>query len=149
MSNRETILAWFVERLSGILVADEYATNAGQAVHLGEIVELGKDDPDVVIAVVINEDSPGYQGESTLIQLPIEFQATAKADLDAPYLIVEQVLADIKRAVEVPGRRVAGGAVKTRLERGPTRVVQREPGSDVVGVGVTYIVPYVEPWGQP
>lgn len=148
MSNREAILAWLVGRLSGILTADGYATNAGQAVHFGDILELGKDEPDVVIAIVIDDDEVGYQGESTQINLPIEFQAVAKVDIDLAALKAEAVLGDVKRAIEIAGRRVAELG-HLRIERGTTRVVPREPGSELVAVGVTYVFPYTEPWGNP
>jgi hypothetical protein len=74
--------------------------------------------------------------------------ALAKADLDDPYLAVEAVLGDIKRAIELEDRSL-GGLVDQRFERGRTRPFEREEGSTAVGVIVPYIVPYYESWGAP
>ena len=148
MSRRSDILTGFQTRLEAILIAGGFVTDAGENVHLGEAPSLGPDDPDIAVVIIVNEDSVTYQGEQVMVNLPLTLQAIAKADLEEPYLAAEQVLGDIKKAVELADRTL-GGLVKRQIQRGPTRTLPREPGSTTVGVGITYIVPYTELWGTP
>lgn len=147
-SNRESILAAFLARIGAIQIAKGFATDAGLAVTLGESPQLGPDDPDVMIAIIVNDDDPKFQGLQIMTQLPVSIQALAKADLADPWLAVEALLGDIKRAVELPDRTL-GGLVKRQIERGSTRTLPRESGSTVVGAQVTYVCPYTEVWGNP
>lgn len=147
-SNRQQILEAFLARLERITQTHEFQTDAGKAVFLGATPTLGPDDPDTAIAIVVREDQPGYQGENVFILLPIDIQALAKADLDNPYLAVEAILADIKRAVELPDRTL-GELVKRQIRRATTRTLERQDGSTVVGVAITYACPYTEVWGNP
>lgn len=149
-SRRERILVALRDRLAAISTQNEFATDAGKTIFLGEVAALGPDDPPVAIAMVIQEDQvvAQVQGLKFLIHLPIEIQAIAKATLDEPWLAAEAVLADIKRAVELEDRTLGGLVTKT-FDRGSTRVLEREEGSTTVGGGITYVFPHAEGWGQP
>jgi hypothetical protein len=147
-STRQQIIEVFRARLLAIAAGAQFETDAGATVFVNETPALGPDDPATAIAVVIGEDIPSRSGEHTILELPIEIHALANADLDAPWVAVEAVLADIKRAIELPDRSL-GGLVKARIERGSTRTLEREDGSTTVGAGITYLVPYAEVWGDP
>lgn len=147
-TQRQLILTALVGQLQLITIANGYNTDAGLAVYLGVSVDLGEDDADVAIAVVPETDEVAFQGANVLVRLPIEIQAIAKASLDQPWLAVEELVADIKRAVETEDRTL-GGVVRKRLERGSTRTLEREPGALSVGCSITYVAPYVEGWGTP
>src|SRR5689334_19008021 len=103
-SRRQTILERLRDRCGAIAIADGFETNAGEHVFLGEAHGFGPDDPPIAIVVVVGEETPKYTGENIAIDLPIVFQALASADLDEPWIAVEQLLSDIKRAVELPDR---------------------------------------------
>ena len=145
-TRRELILSEFVERLQKIRTADGYATDAGALILLGQVVALGPDDPPAAIAIVPQDDVPVHQGVQHFIRWPIEIQAIANPELDKAWLMVEAMLGDIKRAVETVDRTLANLVPRT-IERGATRILPREPGVAVVGVGITYVVPYAESWG--
>jgi hypothetical protein len=147
MTKRQAILTALVARVSAIAIAAGFATDAGATVFLGEAAELGPDDPDAAIALVLEDDSPQDKGY-LYVQLPIAVAALAKADLETPWLTIEAIVGDIKRAVEHEDRTL-GGLLKGPMTRGATRTLTREPGSTTVGASVTYICSYVEAWGDP
>src|SRR6266545_1582415 len=109
---------------------------------------MGPDDPAVALAVQIDDDNPTFQQEHVFSPLPLMVHALAKADLDQPWLTVEALLQDIKRAVELEDRTL-GQRLRGRLERGPTQSLPRETGSEFVGASITYLAPIAEPWGNP
>ncbi len=146
-TTRQLILAAFLAAVREITIANGFATDAGNTVYIGETAQLGDDDPDQAIALVVDDDdarSPGY----VFVTLPIVVQALAKADLDEPWLVVESLLGDLKRAIETEDRTL-GGLLKSELQRGSTRTLAREPGSTTVGAAITYRCEYVEVWGNP
>lgn len=148
MTKRRAILEVVLARLQAIQTADGFATNAGSTVFLNDTPVLGDDDPNVAIAILVDEDAPGFRGENVHVALPINIQAHAKADLDEPWIAAEDVLGDIKKAMELADRTL-GGLLASRLDRGPTRTVPRVEGMTTVGVSVGYTLPYSERWGQP
>lgn len=147
-SRREHILETLRERVRVIRRAAGYASDAGETVFMGEAPELGEDDPEQAIAIIVEDEAPGHVGENVQSLLPVTIAALAKADLDEPWMSAEAVLADIKRAVELADRTL-GGAVRDRMQRGITRTLQREPGSVTVGIAIQYLCPIVEKWGNP
>lgn len=147
-SRRQLLLAAIVARVQAVQTASGFQTDAGQLVFFGETPELGPDDPNEAIAVVVGDEEPKYQGANLLIRLPVSIQAVAKADLEAPWLAIEAVIADIKTAVELADRKL-GGLIPQPLERGPVRTMPRAKGSTTVGVSVQYLATYVEGWGTP
>lgn len=153
-SKRQQILEQILTRLEAIRKDDGFQTDAGDTVLLGESPLFGEDDPDVVIAVIVIDDAPAFQGEKIATELPIEIQALANAfgvqgiDVTQQYVAAEAVLSDIKTAIELEDRRL-GGLIPNDFKRGRTRTLRREPGSTTVGVGITYLIPYTEKWGAP
>jgi hypothetical protein len=153
-SRRKLILEEFRARVSAITIANGFFTDAGKNVFLGEVPTLGPDDAETAIALVVEEDDPNTQtpfgpgtGATIQIGLTIAIHALAMADLDTPLLAIEDVIHDIKQAVELDDRTL-GGLVGS-LMRGPTRPLDREEGSTVVGASVDYDVMYSEAWGDP
>ena len=143
-SRRQQVVEVIRERLQAITVANGFNTEAGAQVFLNESPAFGPDDPDVAVAVVIGEDDPAVLGEHVLCRVPLEIQALAKVDLAEPWIAVEQVLQDIKRAIELEEGtrpRSLGGLLRSQLERGVTRTLEREDGSTAIGCGVTYLAP--------
>jgi hypothetical protein len=147
-TRRLAILVALMERVAEITTANGFASDAGHTVLLGEKVEFGESDPEQAVAVVVLSDIPQHVGENVSMVMPVEFQAIAKADIDQPWIAAEQLLGDIKKAVELPDRTL-GGLTPRFIKRGSTRVLPREPGATTVGVGVTYLVPYEEAFGKP
>jgi hypothetical protein len=148
MSNRQEILEVLQARLAAIQIANGFQTDAGLHVFTHETPDLGPDDPEQAVAMVVGEDEPFFQGEQVFLKMPVEMQAVVKADLDTPYVTVEAILADIKKAIELPDRTL-GKRIRHQIERQSTRTLLREPGSETVGVGITYVCPYTEVWGNP
>lgn len=146
---RKQILEVLLARLQVIHTSHGYATDAGQALYLGETPELGPDDPSEAIAVVVLDDEPRWQGEGLLLRLPINIQGLARADLEKPWLTVEAVLGDIKRAIEQEDRTLGKLVNHPGLERGSTQTLPRADGSLTVGAGITYSGWYREGWGNP
>jgi hypothetical protein len=144
------ILRALSARVAVITVDNGFATDIGKAVYLGEGVELGDDDPAQVVAVVPGEDSTPFTGENVLVKWPVTIQALVKVSLDDPTAAIEMALGDIKRAVELDDRTLGGLLTRgQRLTRGATRTVFRQPGSTTAGVGITYLAPFLEQWGNP
>jgi hypothetical protein len=152
-ARRQQFLEVLLARLEAITQANGFTTDAGEHVYLGFAPAVGPDDAPQAIAVIVGDDEPGYQGENVSYRLPIEVQAIAAVPAgqqDQPWLTVEAMLRDIKRAVEKPDRKFGGLLnVGRGLERGPTRTLPREAGSTAVGLSVTYFAPMSEAWGEP
>ena len=147
-SKRLQILEAIVARLTTISIANGFDTDAGAHVFLGETPVLGPDDGPIAIAVVPQDDRLTAQQMKIAAPWPIPVQALAQADLDEPWVAVERVLSDIKRAVELADRTL-GGLVSQPFERGQTRTIPREAGQTTTGAEVIYVFAYVEPWGHP
>lgn len=153
-SRRHQLLLEFGRRLEAIRVGEEidedavFETDAGANVWLGETPGFGENDPDVAIGIVPGDEEPTRNAENVIVELPVEIQAVANADLDEPWLAVEQVLADVKRALELEDR-LMGGLLSEFMTRGATRTISRQDGSTAVGFGLTYVCVYREKWGHP
>lgn len=154
-SRRRSILEEALARLQAIQTADGFNTNAGQAVSLNEVPELGEDDPDVIVALLMGDDEPKQQGLKIFVDLPIEIQAVAKIAKPAtpgepwhPWIAAEDVLEDIKRAFELDDM-TFGGLLNCEMDRGTTSTAERQPGSTTVGLSIGYRLRYSEKWGAP
>lgn len=148
-STREAIAEVLLTRMQQATVANGFNTDAGEAVVLGEPVSLGDEDPDVVIAMLVGDaEQPRWQGEHIFYVLPYEFQAVAKAGRTDSWRMAEQGLQDIKRAIELSDRRL-GNLLTGVLERGAVSTIARAPGSELVGISITYWAPIQELWGDP
>lgn len=156
-SKRQDIIAILTARVAGIKRTSGYQTDAGRALYTQEVPELGQDDPDAAIAILVAEDDPTVQGMQVGISLPFDFCAIAKAGSAGAWVAIEAMLADIKKAVESGDRHLTaedstGKTAKyspSGMRRGTTRTIPRESGSQTVGVAIRYVVPYAEVWGTP
>lgn len=147
-TTRLTLLQTVIGMLEGILIASGYETNLGATLDVGEIPELGPDDPDDRLVLTINPDRVTYQGEDKFVRLPLTIAVLRKADLADPLATIETGLGDVKKAMEVADRTL-GGLVARQFEVGSTRAIPRAPGSVTVGAAIDYEFPYREAWGRP
>jgi hypothetical protein len=148
-SRRRLIFEVYRDRVSAIRGTNGFATEAGRAVSVGELPNLGPDDPEDAVAIIGGNDDWRQQGKAFFVSWPITVWAVTKASREAPYLALEHTLADIVRAVELDDMTL-GGLVYQAIRRIPPRLtLPREDGSQVVGVGVTYMHDFKEGWGAP
>lgn len=146
MSARLDILNEIRTRLALIRIANGYNTNAGALIFLGEKVTLGSSDPEQALAIEVRDDEPGHQGMNVVTVLPIEIQAIVKDTVATPILAVENVIADIRKAIETD-QDLGGLALAQRgLMRGQTRVIPREEGLTTMGAGCEYQIHFAEKW---
>lgn len=154
-SRRQLILAALRTRLEVISTSNGFNTNAGQRVYVGEVPSLGPHDLEQAIVMLPKEDIIGtLQAGKFSITLPVDIVALAKATITDAWVTVEQLLADIKTAVELDDRSLGGLLVGGNnnpegLLRGTTEPFERPSGSDWVGVSITYAGHYRESWGRP
>lgn len=158
-SRREVALADLLNRLRFISKAKGYNTDAGLHISQGETPHFGPDDVGAAIAVFVGDDTPEMSGGMVRTRVPIEIWATVPANMTAPLLSIEAIIADIREAVEIEkdgstdrSLGVVDGSpatMPTGLERGPTRPLRREPGSEYVGVSCEYVARFETPWGTP
>lgn len=148
MSTRQAILQVFLDRVGAIQKANGYATDAGLKIFFGSAAELGDDDPDSAIAILVQDDqtSGGALGEDEQTFLPVDLAALAKASGDLAWVEIELVIGDIKRAIETADRSFNGLLART-LFRGRTKVLKRAPGSTTIGAAITYTANYLDQWG--
>ena len=158
-SKRQLALADLLNRLGFITKAKGYNTDAGLHIFQGEAPQFGSDDPMEALAVFVGDDSPEMSGGMIRTRVPIEIWATVRADMDAPLMSIEAIIADIREAVEIEkdgasdrslGLFEGGPAtLPTGLDRGPTRPLRREPGSEYVGASQEYTARFESSWGTP
>lgn len=162
ISNRQLAILDLRDRLAWITVSHGYNSDAGQNISMGEVITLGPDDPPAALAIVVGADSPVVEGGLVKTSVPVEVQAFVPADIEAPLIALERLIADIKVAVEIEGNdqnaalggdasidRSLVGTLPRGLTRGSTRPIPREEGSTVVGASVQYILAFEEGWGKP
>jgi hypothetical protein len=84
---------------------------------------------------------------------PIDIIAVANAseNRDEPWLLVEDVLADIQRAMELESDRTFGGLLNRHdcCQVGTARTFDRESASEVVAVSQTYVFQLSRVFGNP
>jgi hypothetical protein len=148
MSLRADILKALLARAGAISKSNGFDTDAGLVVFMGETPQLGPDDPGEALAIVVGDEVPKYQGVNFYIELPIQVQAVVRADLEQPWMTVENIIGAIKKAVELEDRTL-GHLVARQFTRSSVRALPREPGSTTVGAAVTYTFPFTEAWGNP
>lgn len=152
-SRRQQILAAIATRLEGITTASGFHTNAGQNVILGQAVQLGEDDQDAVIAVVVgDQEFNDRQRTKVAARTPYEIQAIVRVSpQNTEWITVEQMIEDIRNAIETDdptlGGLVNNGDEGLRLVG--IRALPRDPGMTDVGAGVIYMADTVECWGAP
>lgn len=159
-SKRQAALADLLNRLSFIQQDKGYNTDAGLNIFEGEAPRFGSaDDPAEALAVFLGDDVPETSGGTVRTRVPIEVWATVPVGLESPLMVVEAIVADIREAVEIEkdgstdrslGVFEGGPAtMPTGLERGPTRPLRRDPGSEYVGTSCEYVARFETRWGQP
>lgn len=151
MSKRKAILLEARARCARITVANGFRTNAGSHLFLNQDPSWSDNDPDEGIAIIVGFEALGWQGGRVAVTLPINVQAVVReTNLDEPWDRVEDVIFDIKKAMEPdddPDRTLGGLAIE--IERGPIQTLELEQGSEFTGAQVPYPVLYHEGWGQP
>lgn len=151
-SIRKRILVTLVTRLQAISQANGFSTDAGLQLFVGVLPKLGPDDPEAAIAVLPGTMTPTFEAEHVVGEWPVEIiaVANASANRNAPFLIVEDVLADIHRAVELPDRTLGGLVRKIGgMEVGEATPYGREAASEVVAVSQAYRFQVQRVYGHP
>lgn len=149
-SRREQIIDALIERAQVITQVDGFNTDAGKALVIGESRQLGPDDPDSVLLLLIgNDDRATWQAGKVFYRIPFRFQVISKAGREDTWRDVERLLQDVKRAIELADLRLGGLLDHPGLERQPGRVLEREPGATDVGIELTYLASLQETWGSP
>lgn len=153
-SAREAAIEELEARLERITQENGFNTDAGRQICLMERPVFGPSDPPAAISIIIPEDSPDpRQREHVITTVQFSVQAIVPAAVEGqpwvPWREIERIIADIKRAVELPDRTLGGALITDGLTRGTTRALEREPGSEVVGGAVDYRAVFAEVWGAP
>ncbi len=148
-SRRHRALEEIGTRLRSIAVANGFRTDAGAAVFMGADILLGPDDPPAAIGVAVGQDEVLHNGENVGMVVPVEVHAVVKTTVADPLLALEEVIGDVKKAVEQPDRTLGGALVTNGLERSTVRPREREEGSEFVGAIVEYRMTLAEAWGNP
>lgn len=150
MSRRQEIIAWVLARLQGISTGAGYQTDAGATVLVNELPEFGENDPTVALVLVVAVDEQDWVGKSFLLKLPLSVMAfvdTDRIDTADAWMKAEELVADIKKALELDDDRRMDGLLASTFERGEVETVPREPGTSTMGAIVNYKAPYKESWG--
>lgn len=147
MSRREAITE-FKNRLQTIRTANGFHTDAGAVIAVGEAYQLGPDDPNVALSMVILDEVilPARGDLKISMHLPIEVIVLVKPDLDDVIGSIEDVIEDVKRAVE-RGDRQFDGRLDNTLRRGSIRTLPRESGASTCGATIPYTLPLSEAYG--
>jgi hypothetical protein len=150
-SIRKRILQAVITRVAAITTENGYTTDAGRNVLVGLLPKLGDGDPESVIAISLQDQSAELTRLHVAGTWPIEIIAVvnANAQRDEPALLVEDVLADIQRALELEDRTLGGLINAQEFEVGPTRVFGRDSASDVVAASQTYSFYVQRAFGAP
>ena len=144
---REAVIE-FKSRLAQIQTTNGFLTNLGQEIAVGEAYQLGSDDPDAALAMVILDEDhqPIRQDLKISFDLPIEVIVLVKPNLDDVIGSIEDGIADVKIALE-RGDRQFDGLLTGRMRRGRVRTLPRESGSSTCGAIIPYTLPISEAYG--
>jgi hypothetical protein len=119
----------------------------------GRAPKLGPDDPDCAIAIVSHDESPVLlTWQSIGGDWPIEIIGIANAspNRSEPWLLAEDVLADIRCAMELEDRTFGGALVSPQdMEVGAARTFERESAAEAIAVSQTYTFRTQRVWGHP
>ena len=153
-SKRIGALTELKRRLEQITITNGFSTDAGKNVLLGENAKLGPDDPETAIAIVVGSSTEEHLGFSKVIvsRVGLSLQAFAKAapaDGADPFLVAEDVVADIKRAAELEDRTLNGYCSNPGFSRASVTPAKRLEASEYVGAKVDYSLTFEEAWGRP
>lgn len=147
MSRRREAIRAFKALLTGIKRADGYFTDAGEVIAVGEAYQLGPDDPDVVLAMIVNdEDMLAPQGDvKRAVHLPIDVVVLVRPNLDDVIGSIEDGIEDVRRAVEAD--RTLGGILINTLRLGRIRTLPRESATATAGAVLPYTLPVSDAYG--
>lgn len=158
-SKRQDALEELIRRLEFIQIEKGYNTDAGYHIFKGEDIRFGEDDPDEALSIAVGDDSATQAAGMIRAVVPVEVLAIVRMSTEAPLLAVERVIADIRVAVEGPSpesdrmlvKNTGGGdphgTTPKGFERGSTRALKREAGSEYVGASCEYRLTFEEAWG--
>jgi hypothetical protein len=158
-SKRKAALLELKGRLGYIQVAKGFNTDAGLHIFVGEWPRLGPDDAREVLAIAVGDETIEVTDSRIISKLPVEVWALVPGETENPQLAIEDIITDIKQAVEVEenptqtralGMMEAGvpiGTTPKGLSRGVTRSLRRSEGSSFVGAAVEYELTFEESWG--
>jgi hypothetical protein len=119
-------------------------------VIVGEIA-IGPEDVAEGIAVVPGETGPLSQRQlmKAAETLPIQIAALARVlgwqDYARAWMRAEDILSDVKAAVEQDDRTLGGLAID--VTRGPVLTLERGEGQTSIGCAIRYDVTYATSWG--
>lgn len=148
ITRRLLILQRLGALVGAIQKVNGFDTDAGLAVYIGTAPELGPTDPDYAIAIVPGDENATEDGRISNL-FAVQVQAIGKAGIAEAWIGVELLLGDLKEAIEDPNDRTLGSIFKGVLKRGPTRTLERPPGSTTIGTTITYSGTYIDEWGNP
>lgn len=148
-SRRKLIRLALGARGESIRQTDSYNTDCGRNVQHGPL-EGTADDPQPRVAIVPGDipDSENklLDGTDELKRWPFTVTGRMAVDPQNPLvdLVVEDLVADIKRAFFVPGDRTLGGLAIDIETAGEPKLDLREAGGTTVGCTVPLVVVYAE-----
>lgn len=153
-SRRQRILDAFKARVEAIRIEDGFETDLGLNVLMWELPAFGPDDPKQVLAIIPREDQVAAALSNIPIDLPVDVAVLVSPELANPGALIEAALRDVKKAVELEDRTLGGLLRGGRnnpggIVRGTTEPYPRQSGSQVAGASITYVLPYVEAYGDP
>ena len=153
-SLRLKILNVFRDRLEVISTSNGFLTDASLVLR-GENPVLGPDDPNAIVLIpgedISPDDSQGMgtgDGANLTQRWTIGVQAAVIDDPSIyPLVLLENMIADIKTAMEQPDRTL--GDLVHGFYRSRILPMERKEGTDVVGAIVEYDILFTEVWGDP
>jgi hypothetical protein len=152
-SRLELILEAAKGRLEAISTTGGYSTDAGQAVYLGAVPALGPHDDTAAIALLPGFENLKVVGGFNQFTLVLQIQALVFVPSDErlsdSFLTALAMLADIRKAMELEDRTLGGKLGGNGLEAGLPSLVERETGSQFVGVQMEYRGLVKNDWGNP
>jgi hypothetical protein len=149
-SRRQAILEAWIALLQTIRTANDFETDVGAQLFLGDKSDLGPNDPSQALALDIGDEDSRWQGpgKALFCTMLLHNRALASGDLEQPFAMSETIVADIKKCIEGTDPQL-GGLLMAPMERGPVVMLPREEGSTTVGASVIYRVQWKEKWGAP
>lgn len=149
-SKREQIAEALLTRAQAITRVYGFNTDAGKTLVLGERIQLGENDPDSALQLLVGDDERAtWQAGKLFYRIPYRFTALSRAGREDSWRDAERLLQDVKRAIELADTSLDGLLCHPGLERSPAKVLEREAGAVDVGIEVTYWAPLQETWGNP
>ncbi len=152
-SRLQLIIAASKRRLVVIRTDAGYATDAGQAVYLGAIPALGSNDDRAAVALLPSFENLKVVGAYVQYTVVLQIQALvfveSESQLSDSFEIALAMLSDIQRAMELDERTLGGLIDGLGLEFGLPSLVERETGSQFVGLQMEYRGKVKHAWGNP